>query len=182
MFSKENRRFLILVSGIVTLAIVTLIVMAGLINKGHGTETAMVTGFTSLLIIQLMAMARQEQQGHTANTHRAKIEEKLEEAAQGATVAAEKAEAAKNEVAETKEVIKKIEKQTNGNLAKALATPAPEQAAMPKTREELDDLLNKVVGKTAQAICDEIFNDLFDEKFAKAFLAGLDSARPSRNA
>jgi hypothetical protein len=159
MFSKENRRFSLLVIAIVTIVVVTVTAIVILTTTGHPDSTIKVTGFVGGGLALLGFLLREEWGRSEARQDRHKIAHELVEVKQAATTAAEVAATNAEAVAE--------------KIKEAVVTPAPAQVAMPKTPEELDAVMEKVVVKTTRVACrevlDELLEEMLDERLAKAF-------------
>jgi hypothetical protein len=147
MFSKENKRFTLLVIAIVCIAVGTIICITAMSITGHGKDYILLTGVSGVLLAQLVIALRSEQNRTESKIERAEI---------------------KDAMRETKETVQGIEQKTNGNLTNAIRQvaqevkaaaeeSAPGQEAMPKTREELrrllqefaDDMCNTIASKAA---------------------------------
>ncbi len=149
MFSRENRRFLILVVAILILTVVTLTLMASLITNGHPAQTTFLTGFVTLIIVQLITMARQEQANQSAILQRQTIEKKL-------TTAATAAGEAKVAASHVREAVEKISKTSGQTLVRTVEKVADkvrvaerdqllDEMDLPRTRMELRRLLAEMV-------------------------------------
>lgn len=153
MFSKENRRFTATLIAVVVIGVAGMIVSSNMAHRGDAAQIPTIIGWGTTIILGLFSLIRQEKANTEAARHRHKIEAKVDDTAA-------KADEAKKEAADTKEVVVQIEKQTNGHLKEALETPAPAQVAMPKTPDELQAMVRMIINE-----CD----DAIDAKLRKAF-------------
>lgn len=152
MFSRENRRFSVLIFAGVLIVAFTIGGIIDLINKEHSNNVYMLTAFAALIIGQIFTMARTEQaaaeqrrQGLKADQSREVITQKVEE---------------------IKHTVEESDKKTNGNLTKAIETaatavkeavltPAPGQEQMPRTPQELQSLLKVFSREICRSFVDQ---------------------------
>jgi hypothetical protein len=168
MFSKANRRFLIVWLAITLVALGTIVGAVYLV--GHDKQGASVWTGGGAILTLLLGYVRAEMRAKDAETGRAMIEGKVDE----------------------------IERKTNGNLTRAIKhvaeevrtaahEPAPGQEQMPRTPEELQALLktfartmvDDLAAKAAQAAAAraaEMASELAAQKTAEIVVVELRKA------
>lgn len=156
-FTKDNRMSTLLIITIVIVIIVGVTGITSVSNHSTSNSTPIITsivGFVGITINQFLGMLRQEM------SRREQVK-RAEEIKGAVETAATHAETAKNTAVETKEQmatdLKEIKDKVNGNLETAVdkAVQAErsqilDHVSLPKTREELESMIESVVEKACE--------------------------------
>jgi hypothetical protein len=159
---EAAHRFKMLWISSLTTIIVTMLLCTVLVVTHNSAQTITLTAVGGLALSNLWPMLKREQNDRIAEYHRSIIEAKVDVAATKALEVADK--------------VSSIEEKTNGNLTKAVHevgkeimnaknSPAPGQEAMPKTKEELEQVMTSF----AKRFCDDVVLANLEEKIKIAF-------------
>lgn len=170
MFSKENRRFTLIIITLLIVVVVTIQGVGKAIAGEHSSSVYMIGAVSAGVILQLLSMLRQEQAREEARATRAKIVET-------STQIVDKVE--------------KLEEKADGNMAstikavaqevtKAKEQPAPGQEQMPRTPEELQGLIKLFVHEMKREVVEQAIHDLTAAATKEAVLQTIDELKRAK--
>jgi hypothetical protein len=165
-FSKQNRMATILVIAILIVLSIGVSGIVSIANHGNSSATPIITsiiGFVGIAINQLLGMLRSEiakrdQDNQIAQTNNLIVDQSAE-IKNHAEAAKSAAESAQQAVQETSQKLEEIREKVNGNLETAVEKAVLSerhqvlsQLPLPKTNEELEAMIKKIVIQTSQQL------------------------------
>jgi hypothetical protein len=165
-FSKQNRMATILVIAILIVLTIGVTGIVSIANHGSSNATPIITsiiGFVGIAINQLLGMlraeiAKKDQDKKLESTNNLIVDQsnQIKDHAEAAKSAAESAQQA---VQETTQKLEEIREKVNGNLETAVDKAVQSerhqvlnQLPLPKTNEELEAMIRKIVVQTSQQL------------------------------